>query len=175
MRIIAYHGTNETAKESILKTGFKCSEEDSGKIGRRGFGAYFWKAIPGHEDVCERLAFGFVHRNSSFENCVAWCIKVEIKVEDDKFLDFNDEFLKGKVLSFCNRFRKRDRDFAGKVYNLVLGEMEKELGFRILAYEVSVTPPKSCYFPIDLIGMPNCIVVRDKSLIEIITCKSEEN
>lgn len=174
MRITAYHGTNETAKKSILKTGFRCSKEDLGKIGRRGFGAYFWKEIPEHEDVCERLAFGFVHRNSSFKNCVAWCIKVEIKVGNDKFLDFNDEFLKGKVLSICGRLDKYDRDFTGKVYNLVLEKMEKELGFRILAYEVSVMPPKSCHFPIDLIGMPNCIVVRDKSLIKIIACKSEE-
>ena len=175
MRIVAYHGTNETAKKSILKNGFKCSEEGSGKIGRRGYGAYFWKEIPGHEDVCERLAFGFVHRNSSFKNCVAWCIKVKIKVEDDKFLDFNDDFLKGKVLSVCGRFGKCDSDFTGKVYNLVIKEMEMKLGFRILAYEVSVIPPKSCHFPIDLIGMPNCIVVRDKSLIKIISCKSEED
>lgn len=175
MRIIAYHGTDEKAKESILKCGFKCSKEDLVKIGRRGSGAYFWKDIPGHETVCERLAFGFVHRNSSFKYLVAWCIKVEIDVEEDKFLDFNDEFLKGKILSICSRFGRYDRIFAGKVYNLVLEEMERNLGFRILAYQVSVKPPKSCNFPIDLIGMPTCIVVRDKKLIEIIACKSEEN
>lgn len=173
LRTTAYHGTDEKAKESIQKNGFRCSEDDLTKIGRCGSGAYFWKYIPDHEDVCEKLAFGFVHRNSESKNCVAWCIKVEINVEDDKFLDFNDDFLKGRVLSVCARFGKNDRVFTGKVYNLVLEELEQELGFKILAYEVPVKPPKSCDFPIDLIGMPNCIVVREKSVIKIIGCKSE--
>lgn len=173
LRITAYHGTNETAKNSILKCGFNCSKESVAEIGRRGYGAYFWKGIPGHEDVCERLAFGFVHRNPKYRTVIAWCIKVKIEVDDDKFLDFNDDFLKGKVLSVCARFGKRNSHFVGKIYNLILKEMEKELGFGILAYEVSVMPPKSCGFPIDLIGTPNCVVVRDKGLIEIIECKSE--
>lgn len=47
MEFIGWHGTSEIASNKIKSDGFLCKPNELHKIGRRGYGAYFWKELSG--------------------------------------------------------------------------------------------------------------------------------
>lgn len=89
-------------------------------------------------------------------------IKAMIEVDENCYLDLDNDGIKVAVLKLCRNHKVLDEDYEriGKIYESFI----KEIG-NIFVCEVAIKPPNGMKFPINIIGHPKCLIVRDKKAI----------
>ena len=166
------HGTCLSRAEEIKKNGFK----SSGK-GRGGPGVYFWR---GHDERAKILAIGwYKHRLCELyydteKKQGLSVIYVLLKHENNEFLDLEKPTMKDKVEKLrisAGISNIPNNSEIALLWNRLVISIEKKIGqkFKILALRCT-TPPKEYVpnYPLNLLGLPICYIVRDSAIIEIV-------
>lgn len=160
MEFIGWHGTSEMAFNKIKSEGFLCKPHELHKIGRRGYGSYFWKELSGFADGFKELAFRWAKIHN--KNMKACAIKAMIEVDENSYLNLDNDEIKVAVWKLCIKHKVSYIDYEriGKIYESLI----EEIGI-IFVCEVAIKSPKGMKFPISFIGHPKCLIIRDKIVI----------
>lgn len=167
------HGTIATRSQIISKEGFRISS------GRHGKGVYFWRegnyardlAIAWWKFDCSRGKYS----KDNNQNCSI--IYVEIQINKNEYLNTDDFEFKETLINLARR--KGIEPSKSKIaalydYFIALLEEKIEVKYKVLEIRVVTPPEEFCKdYPLALIGVPHCYVVRDTSCITIINI--EEN
>jgi hypothetical protein len=165
------HGTSVSRVTIIQKEGFKTTQ------GRLGQGAYFWSDGPFAEYLANSWWKYQQAKGKFAEDTNQDCglVLVELKIEEQYFLDLNDKEIKDGLAQLCMskniRYKTSTREVAATIACFV-SELEKELGHKFKVMESTIAPPPRNYtekYPISTIGAPNCCIVFDTDCINIIS------
>ena len=160
------HGTSSHRADQIKKEGFRVS------TGRGGTGVYFWRKSAYYRELAiawfkqEELEGRFSREPKSA--CAV--IYVEMVVSPDQYLDLEDPDIKDKIdaLSKQKNMNVNNSREIASLYDLFVGELEKELGAAIVVTIIRVAPPKNFVeYPIRMLGAPLCFITRDPSVPRI--------
>lgn len=166
------HGTTASRASKIKENGFSCS--GGGRVGK---GAYFWRS----GTFAERLAVSWYRKMSEEGHywqdvdpaCVVICAKFELKKSE--FLDLELYENKQKLAALTERMNWRKPNEAAKLYDALINAVQSGAGVKIRVLEVRVTTagPQYCnYYPIEVVGLPLCLVAKDKDIVSITDYKS---
>jgi len=167
------HGTTVTRSQTIFKEGFRINS------GRYGKGVYFWR----ESNYSKYLAIAwwnfYFHQREYSEDNNQSCsiIYVEIQTNKDDYLNTDDFEFKEFLIKLAKQKGiepSKARVAALYGYFITLLEKTLEVKYKVLEVRVVTPPKKFCEdYPLALIGVPHCYVVRDTNCITIINI--EEN
>ncbi|MDM8515820.1 hypothetical protein QUF76_06440 [Desulfobacterales bacterium HSG16] len=168
---VGSHGTTVTKYLDIKKNGFRLGS------GVRGKGIYFWE----NNVYAKDLAFAWYvtatrqkdspYRNDQKKECaIIWAI---LDADKDEIIDFNSKIYRDQILNLIKNLKCDDnREGAYKLYDTCIDMIEAELGYKIKFIITEVYPPtgKLRIFPTQMYGMAPCLVAREPSCINLLSC-----
>lgn len=170
------HGTCVSRAQKIFNEGFIIS---CGKKGRIGSGIYFWR-----KGIYARpLAIAWWYYRTSCndydraekQECAV--IHVSLFLNENEYLNADDFSFNEMLAEFAIRKKLLlDEEGTSGLYDYVIGLVEEKLKtmFKVIEVRVTTPPRKFCkFYPLKLIGTPNCYMVREPSCINILNI--EEN
>ena len=162
------HGTTRSRSKLINKVGFKLGS------GRTGLGVYFWRK--GHYARTLSVAWWKFYKETGRylqdDNQSCAVISVTISVQPDQYLNTDDFDFKEILISIAlKKGLNTAKDDIAALYDYFITLIEKKLKVKYKVLEVRVTtPPKDKYcrsYPLEIIGVPHCYIVRHTGCIEI--------
>lgn len=163
------HGTCATYADAIEKTG----RWKPTNVGRAGSGVYFWayEKNPVYARKFAVMWWEFVSKSGLYARepapgCAV--LYVNILVPEQSYLDFNEpgvEEALNEAVAMAVMGMKPDEsmkpEVIHKVYEHLVLALEAELGVTFDVVKARVSPPKGALKEKNILGNPNCYVVRN--------------